>query len=97
MTSFNKIKENEQVFLLDVRTPEEFVFANIGGINIELSTLSERLGEIPKDKVIYCLCHHGVRSAHACHFLISHEFNAINILGGIDAWSHMVNPSIPRY
>ena len=43
-------------------------------------------------------CHHGARSARAVNFLRQIGFaRAINLAGGIDAWSDEVDPSVPRY
>lgn len=97
VNEFSKVK-SEDVFLLDVRTIEEFAYVNIGGVNIPLDEIRGRLAEIPKENTIYCLCHHGVRSQHAQFFLKSHGYeNVFNIEGGIDAWSHLVDPSIITY
>jgi len=44
------------------------------------------------------LCHHGMRSEMAANWLVQQGFQQlINIEGGIDAWSHQVDPDIPRY
>lgn len=95
---YSTIHKSKNAFLIDVRTPEEFQFCNIGGVNIPLNELPNRLLEIPQDKEIYCLCHHGVRSQHACSVLNSlGQLNTTNIMGGIDAWSLEVDPSIARY
>lgn len=95
VVEFQKIKGNS--FLLDVRTSEEYEIANIGGTLIPLDQLTEKVSELPKEKKIYCLCHHGMRSMHAAMFLNSHGYQAVNIEGGIDAWSNVVDPSIPKY
>ena len=99
VVEFKEIMHSEQEFLLlDVRSHGEFELANIGGTLIPLDTLEEQIGNIPKDLSIYCLCHHGVRSAHAANFLIhSGLTNVYNIDGGIDAWSLQVDSNIPRY
>ncbi|PLZ34411.1 rhodanese-related sulfurtransferase, partial [Fischerella thermalis WC559] len=44
------------------------------------------------------LCHHGIRSAQMCQWLVNQGFtNVKNISGGIDAYSMLVDPSIPVY
>jgi rhodanese-related sulfurtransferase len=44
------------------------------------------------------LCHHGMRSAQMCAWLVRQGFeNVKNILGGIAAYSELVDRSIPRY
>jgi adenylyltransferase/sulfurtransferase len=99
VVDFNEIMQSKQdYYLLDVRSHGEFELTNIGGALIPLDTLEERIEDIPKDKAIYCLCHHGVRSAYAANFLIhSGLTNVYNIDGGIDAWSLQVDSNIPRY
>lgn len=100
VSEFEKINNNhdKKFYLLDVRIPQEVLLANIGGTNIPLDQLQQRFQEIPKDLSIYCLCHHGVRSSYAADFLIQMGYNNVfNIEGGIDAWSLMVDPSVPRY
>lgn len=92
---FAKLKN--QVYLLDVRSTEEFDFANIGGVNIPLFDLELKLDEVPKNTTIYCLCHHGVRSQHAALILASKGYETINIAGGIDAWSLSIDMSVQRY
>jgi len=43
-------------------------------------------------------CHLGVRSQQAAEYFRQHGFrNLSNLVGGIDAWSVAVNPSVPRY
>jgi rhodanese-related sulfurtransferase len=93
----SKIK-NEEIFILDVRNPDEFAFATIGGLNIPLPIIHEKYTQIDKNKSIYCLCHHGVRSQMAQDFLLHQGYNhVINIEGGIDAWSLEIDSTIPRY
>ncbi len=93
----NKL-ETEKLFVLDVRTQEEVEFTNIGGTHIPLDELEFRFNELDKTEQIFCLCHHGVRSAYAAQFLSSQGFQKVfNIEGGIDAWSLQVDPQIKRY
>jgi rhodanese-related sulfurtransferase len=97
---FKKILEskNKEILLLDVRSPEEYSFCNIGGVNIPLNEISNRLSEISDEKTIYCLCHHGMRSLYAAQFLSSQGYpNVVNIEGGIDQWSLQVDNQILRY
>lgn len=98
VTEFQKIKDDPDSYLLDVRTPQEYAHANIGGELIPLAELQARAAEIPKDKNIYCLCHHGMRSMQATNFLmhIGHG-KVFNIDGGIDQWSLQVDNKILRY
>jgi len=43
-------------------------------------------------------CHHGIRSQDAAEYFAQAGFtNLYNLRGGIDAWSMLVDPSVPRY
>jgi len=75
------------VFLLDVREPDEFEEANIPGATlIPLGELPQRVAELPKDRTIVCQCAVGGRSAQAANFLRGQGFDAVNLRGGIRAW-----------
>ncbi len=85
-------------FLLDVRQPEEYATARIeGAVLIPLNELPGRLAELPKDRPVVVMCHHGMRSAHAVHHLREAGIDALNLAGGIDAWSRDVDPKVPLY
>jgi rhodanese-related sulfurtransferase len=85
--------------LLDVREPWELATASVAGaIAIPLGQLPARLGELDPQRPTIVICHHGVRSLHACHFLAAHGFAELaNLSGGIEAWSREVDPGVPRY
>lgn len=86
------------LYLLDVREEPEWEIARIEGAHLKpLSTLEEDYRSIPKDKTIYCYCHLGGRSARAAQFLKTQGFAAVNVLGGIHAWSQEIDPSVPQY
>jgi adenylyltransferase/sulfurtransferase len=87
-----------EIYLLDVRNPDEYAFCNLGGVNIPLGLLHDEYTQVPVDKKVYCLCHHGVRSKVAQDFLCSKGYSdVLNITGGIDAWSLRVDESVKRY
>jgi rhodanese-related sulfurtransferase len=89
----------EPLVLLDVREPEELAIARIAGaIAIPLGELGARWGELDPARPIVCICHHGIRSAHAARALEEAGFRrVINLAGGIDRWSCDVDPRVPRY
>jgi hydroxyacylglutathione hydrolase len=93
-----RLDKGEDIFLLDVRNPDEFSLANIGGHLIPLPQLSQRIGELDRDREIIIHCHTGRRSARAVEFLYESGFNSVkNLVGGIEAWSQFVDSSVPRY
>ncbi|CCH64856.1 hypothetical protein RINTHM_3860 [Richelia intracellularis HM01] len=89
--------------LLDVREPQEIAIARIDGfINIPLSKVAqwseEVLSKLDPHMETLVLCHHGIRSAQMCQWLVSQGFtNVKNIAGGIHAYSSLIDNSIPQY
>jgi molybdopterin/thiamine biosynthesis adenylyltransferase/rhodanese-related sulfurtransferase len=84
--------------LLDVREPHEREIANIGGLQIPLGELPERLGELDRDRDTVIYCRTGVRSALAVRVLRTEGFtNVWNLRGGIYAWSDEVDSSVTKY
>ncbi|MEH2223993.1 MULTISPECIES: rhodanese-like domain-containing protein [unclassified Nostoc] len=89
--------------LVDVREPQELAIASIEGfVNLPLSQFTEWGDQVPTifnpEAETLVLCHHGIRSAQMCQWLIAQGFtNVQNISGGIDAYSQLVDPSIPQY
>jgi monothiol glutaredoxin len=85
--------------LVDVRTEEERAIAKIEGSRLLNEEGHNYLLTLDRNTTIMFHCHHGIRShATAEYFLREHGFRSIyNVRGGIDAWSEIVDPSVPRY
>ena len=85
--------------LLDVREPWEIATAQIAGsVSIPMRDIPARSEELDDDAQIVCVCHHGARSANVAMFLEARGFTKMfNLQGGIDAWSRLVDPSVPTY
>jgi adenylyltransferase/sulfurtransferase len=94
-----RIDAGEDLFILDVRNPEEFRIGRIPGSTlIPLPDLPQRAGELDPDREIVVHCKSGARSAKAIHLLRERGFRKLrNLTGGILAWSEKVDPSVPRY
>ncbi|MEY2547833.1 MAG: sulfur-carrier protein adenylyltransferase/sulfurtransferase [Verrucomicrobiota bacterium] len=94
-----KIDNNEAFTLIDVREPFEYEIAKIEAARlIPLGELESRLSELPRSGALILQCHSGGRSEHAVRLLQEAGFqNALNLVGGIDAWSVEVDPDVPRY
>lgn len=86
-------------FLLDVREPWEADIAAITGSTlIPLGELGDRAGELDSAASVVVYCHLGVRSQYAAQQLASAGFGRVrNLVGGIDAWSRAVDPTVVRY
>ena len=90
--------------LVDVREPQEVAIASLKGFeNYPLSEFAQWSEQIltrldPHTETLV-LCHHGVRSAQMCQWLVTQQgfTNVKNIVGGIDAYSLIVDRAIPRY
>lgn len=96
-------ESTESLQLVDVREPQEVAIASLEGFeNLPLSEYAEWSDQIqtrldPHAETLV-ICHHGIRSAQMCQWLMSQGFTDVkNVAGGIDAYSIMVDPSIPRY
>ena len=95
----DRLDNGDKVFLLDVREPHEYSMAKIeGSILIPLGELPNSLEKLNRNEEIVALCHRGMRSADAVGFLLQQGFFKVkNLVGGIDAWSVEIDPSVPRY
>ncbi|WP_375399393.1 ThiF family adenylyltransferase [uncultured Amnibacterium sp.] len=86
------------VQLVDVREQWEAQIATLpGSVLIPLGELPGRLGELDRERAVVTYCHSGVRSAEAARLLTAQGFQATSLRGGINAWSNMVDPRVPRY
>jgi len=90
--------ENNSVILIDVRGSEERALASLEAakpIDAETMTAIEAM---PKDTALAFICHIGNRSQVAGeHFRKQGFTNVSNVVGGIDAWSKEIDPSVPQY
>jgi monothiol glutaredoxin len=86
------------LLLLDVRTEGEREIACIAGARHLTAQLVQELQAFPRDTPLVFQCHHGIRSqAAALHFAALGFTDISNLVGGIEAWSLQVDPSVPRY
>ncbi len=93
-----KQDKKEEFVLIDVRERHEYDLARIPGSTlIPLGDLPQRHGEIDKTALVVVHCRSGARSARAVQFLRAQGFDAVNVAGGILAWSERIDPSVPQY
>ena len=78
-----------QMFLLDVRTPEEYRQAHLDGAYlIPVDQVVGRLAEIPRDQPVLVYCAVGSRSAQVFNLLARRGYAEVyNLEGGIYAWA----------
>ena len=82
--------EDQQEFIIDVRTLLEFKSGHIPGAkNLPLDALRERIDEIPPDRKIIVYCAVGQRGYLAQRILIQKGYeNIFNLSGGYQTWKH---------
>ena len=94
---WNSIRQDNDVFLLDVREPQEFAEFKIpGAVNIPLSQLfmpGSQL-QIPKDKKIVTICSHGNRSMVATFALAQNGLESTSLVGGMSLWSQVLGATV---
>jgi rhodanese-related sulfurtransferase len=86
--------------LLDVRFPDEHDYVALpGSVLIPLPELDERADELEplRGRPVVVYCHHGVRSLDGAAYLLSRGLDAVSLHGGIDLYSRLVDPRLPRY
>lgn len=87
------LEGNSDVFLLDVRTPEEFASGRIkDSVNIPLSELPARVKELPGDleRPLVAICQSGARSAYALMFLRGYGYAHVRSLDlGLHHWKEL--------
>lgn len=93
----------EALQLIDVREPHELEIASLSEFtNLPLSqfpawapTISTQFDPTAETIV---MCHLGMRSAQMCQWLMDQGFtNVKNLAGGIDAYSRLIDRSVPIY
>ena len=87
------LQSNEDIQLIDVRTPEEYEQSHI--LNSELINLQnekeflEKTRELDKNKPVYVYCRTGRRSNIAAKHLANNGFKKIvDMDGGMVAWNY---------
>ena len=95
-----KLDAKEDIFVLDVREPHEYLIANLGAPQIPVGEVERRIGELAaqKNREVIVHCRSGARSQKAALVLKQAGFtNVSNLTGGILAWADKIDPSMPKY
>jgi sulfur-carrier protein adenylyltransferase/sulfurtransferase len=95
----SKLDGGEEIFILDVREPQEFRINRIpGSVLIPLGDLPQRVREVDSAREIIVHCKTGARSARAAEFLRGAGFRRVrNLKRGIVGWIESVDPTQPMY
>ncbi|MBP7892754.1 MAG: rhodanese-like domain-containing protein [Firmicutes bacterium] len=85
-----KLDLGEEIFVLDVRRPDEFAAGHIeGAVNIPVHDLAKHIDQLPDDPdtLIVVYCRSGVRSMFATSAVLVLGYNKVyNMPGGFLAW-----------
>lgn len=87
--------------LIDCREADELIICRIEGhewfpLGSFPTSMEKLAADTKRGLVVYC--HHGMRSQRAAAFLRAHGVeNAFSMSGGIDMWSEIIDPTVPRY
>jgi glyoxylase-like metal-dependent hydrolase (beta-lactamase superfamily II) len=91
---WESLRQNNDLFLLDVREPEEYADFKIpGAINVPLSQLfrNSQQMSIPKDKKVVTICSHGNRSMVATFALAQNGIESASLVGGMALWNQVLS------
>lgn len=92
-----RLEQTNDYQLIDVREEDEFAAVHAEkAINIPLSQLTERYGEISAERQTILICRSGARSMQAAQFLADQGFGEerlYNLSGGTNEW---VNQDLPH-
>ena len=90
VAEWEKLRKDDSVVVLDVRTAEEFADGHMpGAINLDIrgGKFAETLAGLDKSKTYLVHCAVGGRSAKACGQMDGMKFDKVlNLSGGITAW-----------
>lgn len=86
---------DEAPFVLDVRSPEEFVTGYVpGAVNIPHDQIAARLAEVPKDKDVVLYCRSGKRAGVAAQVLAQNGYTKLQHLeGDMPGWIEQGRPT----
>ncbi|MEP7146607.1 MAG: rhodanese-like domain-containing protein [bacterium] len=88
--SFKNLYDGNSYFILDVRTPEEFITGHLKGaenINFYEEEFEEKISSLDKRKKYLVYCRSGGRSRQAMFLMRDLGFEEVcNLSGGILSW-----------
>jgi rhodanese-related sulfurtransferase len=85
----------EPIVLVDVREDDEYSDGHVASaVHIALSTVPDRVDEIPSEGPVYVICAVGGRSGKAAEFLRTKGIDAINVAGGTNGWVDSGRPIV---
>lgn len=88
-----RMKENSNLKIVDVREPAEYAFSRIpGAVSIPLGELELRFNELNQEEEIYVICRTGNRSDMAAQLLKDKGYtNVKNVVSGMVDWKGAID------
>ena len=87
--------------LIDCREDDELAICQIEGNEwFPLGAFPQVIDKLManSDRGVVVYCHHGMRSQRAAAFLRAHGVAlSFSMSGGIDMWSDIIDPTVPKY
>jgi len=100
-TELKTMLASDDIFLVDVREPNEYEIVNIPGATLipKGEFLSgDALEKLPQNKKVVLHCKSGARSAECLAIVKDAGFSdAVHLGGGVLAWVNQIDPSLPSY
>jgi adenylyltransferase/sulfurtransferase len=89
----------EAIVLVDVREPHEWQISDLpGSVKIPLASVPSSLEKLSREDDLVVYCRTGGRSAQAVGFLKQRGYPKVrNLVGGINRWADVVDPSMAKY
>jgi sulfur-carrier protein adenylyltransferase/sulfurtransferase len=95
------LDSDKPTYLVDVREPAEWEIVRIPGATLipkDEILRGDALASLPQDKQIVMYCKTGVRSAETLAAVKRAGFSdAVHVQGGVTAWVHQIDRSLPIY
>lgn len=88
LTPTEAYERRDEVQLLDVREPYEWVAGHVeGAVHVPMGQLTTEQDQLATDRTIVCVCRSGGRSAAVAEALRRAGYDAVNLLGGMHGWA----------
>lgn len=88
--TFAKYIEQDDVYVVDVRTPEEYAAGHIEGVdynlNVRSATFFKDYQSLPKEKTIALYCKGGGRSKQVAGVMAGNGYKVVELSVGYDGW-----------
>jgi rhodanese-related sulfurtransferase len=82
-------------FLLDVREDDEWEAGHAPrAVHVAMGLVADRLGELPSDRTVVCICRGGGRSGAVATSLEGAGYDVRNVDGGMLAWEQAGLPVV---